>query len=272
MSHTERTQTYWREGRLHPITVDRPTGRGPWPKVSAYAKTEHVATIEGGNGDFSLVEGPMATPDRVNDSILLHRGIAPTKLTRDAWDALPQTLVSRLWHHIKGAEDAVASQWKQFSNEEAMTGALFTRLDGEFQVGRWKFSLRFVEFSKQAKEPTTGTDVAVVLDVVLADGRRSFKTIWFQAKRHLSEPNGSNQLPRFSNQAQAASTFTDDFYGLVFTPTGVYVTGTTLGPGTQLHTALEQAMRCRLGDMTVRTLKNSLNRKRVFEISLTQAA
>ena len=245
---------------------------GPWPKVVAYTKAELVAKIEGWLGDLEISEGPSATPHRVNESLLLHRDINPSNITPVAWTTLPRSLVENLANRVKDAEDALTAQWGQYSNEEAMTGALFSRLNDDFEVGAWRFSFRFIEFSKQVKEPETGTDVAVVLDIALADGRRSFKTIWLQAKRSRYKPSGESSLPRLQDQTEAARKFTEAFYGLVFTTDGVFVTGTSYGEDAHLHTVLEEAMRCRLGDMSIRTLKNSLNRKRVFEISIVQSA
>lgn len=266
----ERTEVYWRNNRLYPVTTYRHSGRGPWVKQHAYTGAELVAIIEGNDGDFNITEGPCATPNRVNDSILLHRGISPQDFTTEIWERAPRTLLRILSLEILEAERVVSAQWGQFSNEEAMTGALFSRMAGEREIGRWKLNLRFIEFSKQVKEPITGTDIAVILDAQASDGRRSFKTLWLQAKRQRGLSGEFNSLPRFQEQSIAAENFTDNFYGLIYTPQGVYVTGTDIGGHPRLHTVIDEAMQCRLGDTSIRTFKNSLNRKRIFEVALTE--
>lgn len=270
MAITERTETYWHNGRLYPVTILRPSGRGPWIRQHTFEAAELVSIIEGKDGEFNIFEGPSATTDRVNDSILLHRGISPRNFTTDIWGMTPMTLLTQVSNKIRDAEQVVSSQWRRFSNEEAATGALFSRLEGQHTVGRWSLDLTFVEFSKQTKEPLTGTDIAVILDAKAADGRRSIKTLWLQAKREKKLPTDPYRLPRFEDQAMAAELFTEDFYGIVYTPEGVFVTGTNIDPHPSLHAVIQEAMECRLGDTTVRTLKNSLNRKRVFEIALTE--
>lgn len=272
MALTKRTEAYWHNDRLYPITTHRPSGRGPWVKQHTYIDSELVAIIEGDDGDFDITEGPYATPDRVHDAILLHQGISPQNFTTAIWKNTPLRLLSEVSEKIHIAEMKVSAQWGQFSNEEAITGALFSQMAGERKFGRWKLNIRFIEFSKQVKEPITGTDIAVILDAQASDGRRSFKTLWLQAKREKRLRDKFDRLPRFHEQSIAAENFTDDFYGLVYTPNGIYVTGTNIGEHPSLHTVITKAMQCHLGDTSIETFKNSLNRKRIFEVAVTETA
>lgn len=269
MASTERTETYWRDNRLYPVTNVRPSGRGPWPRIQRFPETELVAILEGGEGNFNIKEGAMATPDRVNQSIVFHRGIPLDSWTLDAWKNAPQTAANIITDQIKKAEERVCRQWEMYSNEEAMTGALFGQMEGEYRIGRWKFVLKFVEFSKQTKEPITGTDIAVVLDIQTARGLRGFKTIWLQAKRSRTVPDNPLTLPRLQTQNDLAGKFTKAHYPVIYTPNGVFVTGTPIGDA-PLHRTIFEAIQCRIGDPSINALKNSLNRQRIFDISLMQ--
>lgn len=105
---------------------------------------------------------------------------------------------------------------------------------------------------------------------VPAIGRRSFKTLWMQAKCDSKVPKNPTSLPRFAKQAADAQTFTDDFYGIVYTPQGIFVTGSSSSDTLEFHSMIKDAMRCHYGDKSVRTLMNSLNRKHIFEIRLSE--
>lgn len=270
MQFTERTETYWRDNRLYPVTILRPSGHGSWSKQHDYKKSELVAIITGKYGDFTIQQGPCATEERVNDSILLHQGTLPENFNRVAWKRIPKTLLKKLSNEISEAERNITDQWGQFSNEEAITGALFSQLQQKLTFHNWIVNLKFIEFSKQVKEAETGTDVAVILDVQTQDGMRSVKTLWLQAKSQKTFNGKLKSLPRFENQEEQAKKFTKDFYGIVYTPEGIYVAGTKIDDFTSLDKVINEAMQCRLGDTSIRTLKNSLNRKRIFEIILTE--
>jgi hypothetical protein len=266
-----RTQVYWRDGRLHPVTNHRPSGLGPWPKISAFSDNDLVATLEGETGSIVIDEGPAATPDRVDAAFLLHRGIPPASVAHGVWATVPESLRSALESRVSGAETKVARQWGRFSNEEAITGALFSQLDGTLREGGWKIEISFVEFSKQVKEPLTGTDVAVVLDALNAEGQRSFKTIWLQAKSLPSAPANHTSAPRMASQLPLAKAYCEASYGLVYSPDGVHVLGAANEPE-PLHTTIGRAVQCHIGDTTVGALKNSLNRKRLLQVIATESA
>lgn len=270
MRSVTRTEAYWRNGRLFPITNVRPSGRGPWPRTDSFLSGTLVALIEGDTGNIEIVEGPAATDQRVNDALLFHRGIKPNSISPNVWSKVPDGVRRAISERVQQAEDVVASTWNRFSNEEARTGAFFSKLDGAFTSEGWSVEISFVEFSKQIKEPVTGTDVAVVLDAMSQEGQRSFKTIWLQAKSLGSKPNQNSRPARLMEQLPLAKTFCEASFGLAYTPHGVFALGTPLHGDQPFAELLEDAMKCLVGDMSVTVLKNSLSRKRIFQVVLSE--
>ena len=271
LNTTTRTQVYLRDGRLFPVTNARPSGRGPWPRVPDYRFDELVAIVEGDAGDIEVKEGPAASPGLVNDSLLLHRGIPPSSLDSSVWNSVPAQLRDLVDSKIQQADDRVSTRLGQYSNEEAVTGALFTQIDDTIRSDGWEVTLTFIEFSKQEKEGLTGSDLAVVLDVLAQDGRRSFKSIWLQAKKSRVVPKATSTFPRMSEQLPRAYQHNQSSYGLVYTPHGAFVLPQGGGEPERLGRLIDDAMQCRTGDQTVGVLKKSLDRKRL-EILVTQLA
>ncbi|CAN7365930.1 hypothetical protein [Variovorax sp. LjRoot178] len=229
-----------------------------------------VAIIEGEMGGVDIIkEGKAATADRVSDAFLLHRGIAPATISNDVWSRVPEALRDQIDSRVRAAEGTLSRQWRQYSNEEMMTGALFSPLGDSFREGAWEAKISFVEFSKQTKEPGTGTDVAVVVDALASDGRRSFKSMWFQAKSLESEPDRFTSPPRLAAQLEKAKRHCDASFGLVYTPVGIFVLREDADP-IPFHTALDECMRCKIGDTGVAALRNSVNRRKLLQVLVTE--
>lgn len=272
MNSKYRTQVYWRNGRLWPVRVNRPTGRGRWPQTPIHKTDELVAIIEGDTGEINIKQGKSATPERVNDALLFHRGIDPSNVSAKVWSSVPETLLDSIAMKIKKAETALSDKWKRFSNEEAMTGAFFSSLDGTYDEDGWQFQFSFVEFSKQVKEPNTGTDVAVILDVLAADKSRSFKTIWLQAKSSQNKPTQKTAFPRMKEQLSIAQSYCSASFGIVYSAEEVTVIRDKGVSPQPFHQVISEAMQCRVGDTSVTTLKNSLNRQKLFQVVISNGA
>lgn len=261
---------YWRDDRLYPLTNTRPSGLGPWPKITRFLNSELVAIVEGDVGQIEINEGPAATRERVDKAFLLHRGIEPDSISSQVWSRVPIELLNEIDFRVRSAERSVTNQWSQFSNEEATTGAFFSRLNDSFKSEGWRVNISFVEFSKHTKEPQTGTDIAVVLDALTENGQRSFKTMWFQAKSSLTVPTDPFSLPRMADQIPLAQKYCEASYGLIYTPHGIFVADANNAKLQSFHDTLTLCMQCHLGDTSVTVLKNSLNRKKLLQIVLTE--
>jgi hypothetical protein len=254
------------------VTNLRPTGLGRWPIILGYQNTELVATIEGETGNINIIEGPAATPLRVNDSLLLHKGISPQSISPKLWTNIPNSVKQRILSQVVSAETRLAEQWRQYSNEEALTGAFFSQINNSFAEQGWTISISFVEFSKQVKENKTGTDIAVIIDALSNEKQRSFKTLWLQAKTSEGTPTATSTYPDLAEQLKTAQNYCEASFGIVYTPNGVFVLGTQEPTAPIFSSVLESSMQCHVGDTRIEVLKNSLNRKRLFLITATEEA
>jgi hypothetical protein len=273
MGATSRTETFLHRGRLIPVSVRRPAGRGPWPTTSVYPVEELVAVVEGRLGDArAVIRGDAATDPLVADSMLLHRGRDPSQFDQQLWRRIPPSLTQELRSRVSSAVRAVADSWWQFANEETCTGAVFSRLSGKATAeGGWRAEIEFVEFSKQRKEPETGADLALLLDVLGRDGRRAIKTIWLQAKRETGLPKDWRDLPRLRDQMAKMQKFTKASFGLVYTPSGAHVVGPSVPPHpSSLEGLIDAGLKCVVGDHQTRLYAQSLNRLSTGTIFVTQ--
>lgn len=270
MSPKTRTEAFWHHGRLFPATSHRPKSRGPWPKRSHYLETERVAYISGDPGSIIIERGPAATDERLAEAFLFHLGLSPALLSPTIWNEIPAAVHEELQRRATTADNLLTRNWNNFSNEEARTGAYFSGLSGATTVGEWTVELSFFEFSKQTKETATGTDVAVVLDAKGIDGRRSFKTIWLQAKVDPSAESELKHYPRLPTQLETANGLCDSAFALIYTPDGARIRSNEIRNSIPFGLLLAETAECRHGDQRIETLMNSLNRQRLFQILITQ--
>lgn len=271
MNSTSKTLVFISDGRLFPVEIHRPTGRGPWPRVTQFSDAELVLTVEGPNGKQEVHQGPAFTPELLSNAFYLAQGIAPTNISPEVWQRVPADLRRRIENRVHEVERNVIGQLPWFSNEEAVTGAFFSQLASPlFEAEGWRAKISFVEFSKQVKEPVTGTDVAIIVDVLASDGIRSFKTIWFQAKSLSNMPTARTSPPRMHEQLRRAREFCDSSYGLAYTPSGFFVLGLPGAEPESIEQTLDRCMQCQVGDFSVGALMNSMNRKHLVQINITE--
>lgn len=274
MGSTSRTETFLHRGRLIPVSVCRASGRGIWPSTSAYPANELVAVVEGKLGNVRIVErGDLATDSLIEESILLHRGRDPSQFDLQLWSQIPTSLTEALRARVARAVKNVADSWYQFSNEETCTGAVFSQLIGVATAeDGWRAEIEFVEFSKQKKEPETGADLALLLDILGRDGRRAIKTIWLQAKRAFEAPASWKDLPRLEDQMAKMRKFSQASFGLVYTPNGALVVGPSVPPqASTLENLVEAGLKCVVGDQCTKVYAQSLDRLRTATVFLTQS-
>jgi len=230
-----------------------------------------VAFVEGGLGNLSVREGPMASKERVEQSIAIHLGKDPGNIDNGIWREIPSALISAVTTKLRYESARVAKRWNQYSNEETITGSLFSQIDDEFVVGPWTAKFDFVEFSKHGKESKTGADLAMILDARDATGRRGVKTIWFQAKSHEELPTDWRSLQNLERQMSIMRTFTSEAFGLVYTRHGVHVVGEEIAsPGYTLSDFVQRAVECQFGDARLAIFAQSLNRMQIFEVLLDE--
>jgi hypothetical protein len=165
---------------------------------------------------------------------------------------VPPELRRRIENRVHEVERNIIEQLPWFFNEEAITGAFFSQFASpHFEADGWRAKISFVEFSKQVKVPLTGTDVAIIVDVLASNGTRSFKTIWFQAKSLSNIPNAQTSPPRMREQLRRAHEYCDSSYGLAYTPSGIFVLGVPGLEPESLHQTLDRCMQCQVGDFSI---------------------
>lgn len=270
MGTTERISVFLSEGRLYPVKSARPTGHGPWPRIKQFKVKQLVIRAEGGTGTRVWTEGPSYSPELFENAILLAEGKNPSDISPDVWRRVPLNLRRSIEKRVETAKNIVTTQLASFSNEEAVSGAFFSQIGGpEFAIGGWRAKISFVEFSKQVKEPLTGTDVAIIVDVLASDGKRSFKTMWFQAKLLPSAPDAHSSPPRMREQLRVAHRYCDASFGLVYSPEGIFVMDKLGVEPEPIEQTLDRCMRCEVGDFAIAALMNSMNRK-YLQVNITE--
>lgn len=271
MGTTERTWIYLENNRLVPVRSTRPSGHGPWR--SPRPNTDLVVAIEGLHGSFRTpLVGPKYSDSHMAEAIKLHLGITPENFDPKVWRSVPSELKNKFAETVRLASEKVGRQWEQASNEEFLTGALFAAIDGVSSSSGWTVQCKYIEFSKQAKEPATGADLAIVLDVVNAQGKRAFKSIWLQAKKAKEVPTNIRTLPRLAPQIDAMRKHTDAAYAVIYTPKGAKAVNTNgVASPVGLDALLNQAMACRAGDPNAELLGKSMNRQYLLEVLIQQA-
>lgn len=272
MGNTRQTSVYVRNGRLHAVQVNRPTGFGPWPQVShPFMTNELIARVEGELGELELTyRSPLATRNQIAQAIALHHGINPQNFNQRIWSHVPHEMRERIRDSANRAAEIIARRYRKFSNEEAMTGALFSSFEDHLEAQGWTARFNFVEFSKQSKENVTGADIAVVIEVFQLDGSCSVKTLWFQAKRREKISDSWINAPRLEEQMSRMQNFTNQSYALIYAHDNTYVCAPSLGQPMPLGQFLEATMACMYGDPGVEILAESLNRMKRFEIIVSQ--
>lgn len=271
MKSTERTWIYLIDGELLLKHTHRPTGKGPWP----HPDDDHsnlVMVCEGKLGNLKIDRGPQFNETLLPDCVKLHLGFIPDQFDPSIWHSVPSQITDFIAERVREAQRRVTDQWWGVSNEETLTGVLFGGVQTHHSEDGWDVQLRYIEFSKQSKEPTTGADLAIVLDVEDAEGRRAFKSIWFQAKSVENIPTDVLRLPRLKDQVIAMNAYTNEAYILVYSPEGVkaiHPRNPSVSSG--LDELLEKAMSCKAGDPSAELLGNSINRKHVLSVMIDKS-
>jgi len=220
-------------------------------------------------GKLIVESAPGVTRKLRQQTVLAHFGITEASLDSSLWKELTPATIQSIERTMKRACGDVARGWGNFS-EEALGGALFCS-QKPFTSGDWQVSMSAVEFSKIAKEPHTGTDIALLLTVHDKDGKCAIKTLWFQSKKapDLSKlPESLRDLPRQFRQMRK---HTKSSYGLIYTPNGVFVaTALRETPRISLQTFVSEAAACKYGDANPRLFVDSLSRTVLFNIKIVR--
>lgn len=128
MGRTRRKEFYLTKGRIELIVNERPSGFGPWPKRSNH-RYLIVAIEDDEYGRTQIFRGPSYTEKLEIDALLLHRGLYLNQNNSDVDSQLPMTVIKPIKEKIAAAVKKMVRKFARLSNEERMTGALFSDIE-----------------------------------------------------------------------------------------------------------------------------------------------
>lgn len=269
MGATRRTEYHWIDGRVVPVVRKRPTGKGRWPGATT-SRGSLVVAIEESPRGIRATRGKAVTLDRLKESLSLQYGLAKSRQLRDIGPVPDSVIVAA----SGAAGDVVRSVVRQFGNlatEDRMTGHLFGSLDLDVELDGWRVKVSHQNFSPQTKESITGADVALIVDLYDAEGRRIIKAAWLQAKQRAGNPAGALESRGLRSQLANMSRHTQEYYAIIYSPeeVAVFRQGDS-GQLTTLEKVIANMIRCAAGDPNEELVIDSLDRKLLVRVLLSE--
>lgn len=252
-------------GALIKRRVDRPSGRGRWPKrvpLSSWA-----VSVEYHDG-VRVTKGPLWTAVREAEAIV--QTVHPQSTSADLGTRVPSKLrhafAQRLEETLEQVRERVGRRWRQLHTENAMVGVLVGELDDiAVKADGWTLSVDAQTFSDKVKEPLVGADLG--WRVMIREGsEETVKAILMQAKKTESLVDWPD-LPDLATQMEKMATITDESYGLIFTPGEIVVT-TTHHQTLPLLTVVTDAVTCKRGDQSPAVVATSVDAKHVVAVDV----
>ncbi len=220
-----------------------------------------VATIESApNDSFKVQPGVEETADRIATAVRMERGMDAPGDSPDIGPKLPSQVFERIRATADAASAKVTTQFGKLGAERPMTGALFSNIDDEFQVGGVNVKVSFQIFGENPKEKILGADGGIVIDISNGESR-VIKAIWIQAKQAPDVPAMMSNLSDLGEQARRMRARTSESYGLVFTPDGVRVSRLD-GNEERISVGdlIVDAAKCLRGDRSNRIIAQTIDR------------
>jgi hypothetical protein len=230
-----------------------------------------VAAIEDRGDAKKLTVGPAATLARLPQAILRERRLSADPTAIDIGGEVPSELIEMVTSIVNGAVDVVSSQFSDLANEERRTGALASRLAEvrNIELAGWELTVYTQGFSTKVKEPEAGADLGIIVDLRRGELQVS-KGLWIQAKPTTKSSGDPFALPRLRQQLSDMLDYTDEAYGLVFTPDGVRVfRGVDTANMVTLATVLSETVRCRRGDRRPEFVADTVHKDFLIEMAFT---
>lgn len=267
----KRNEYYWQDDRLRCRVNQRSSVHRRWKLVSN--ESDLVLTIEDRTKIRKMVRGPAATTARVSHAIVRENRLSAEAHSVDIGQSIPAPLIDKISSVVRSAVSDVVCNFYQLSNEERRTGALTIGINRQqiFQFGDWEATVILQGFSAQKKEPLTGADIGIVVDLRNGQSQVS-KSVWVQAKEAEQLPDHPLLLDRLSEQMASMLNRTSDAYGLIYTPNGVHVfQGRETDQYFALDTLIADIAGCRRGDRRPEFLADTIERDYLVEVSLEHA-
>lgn len=199
----------------------RPSGRGPWPpKLRTYP---WVLSLEISDSSPKIVPGPEITKARIAEAMLIEYGRPQVSTVPDLGKVIPDWLFLRIANQVErqiiNTERYFSRDWDAYASEMSLVALLVQTLNRiSFEEDGWSVSMRGQEFSAIVKEPKTGADIGLLIEVMRGD-ERTTKALWFQAKRSLHMPSiaALHAIPDFDVQCDLMRKYNSESYGLLLT-------------------------------------------------------
>lgn len=261
-----RNEYYWMDDRLVQEVGVRASIYGKWRLQRA--RNTLVATIEDRGDGKKIQHGPAATAFRIAHAMLREQRLQADPNVRDIGVDIPSALVEQAADRINQTIEAITEQFGRLSNEERRTGALQFDINryGVIEHDGWQLTIILQGFAANPKEKLTGADIGIVVDLKNGD-RQVSKGLWIQAKQAEVMPRNPMKLQDMEHQMGKMLERTDDAYGLVYTPDGVFVQRGNDRTIRSTSSVIGGVASCRFGDRNPEFLADSLHRDYLIEMA-----
>lgn len=264
---------FWRSGKLEHKEVTRASIYGSFG-VRLDAPDLVLAIEETPAGpEYELGPAGIRNPHLVQMALIQHRRRTTSVSRGDLGRFLPHGIAEDVSKEAEIAARRLVKNFAALGAEERQSGVLTDRLN-EFRSATddgWQINILVQGFSSVIKEPVTGADIGVVIEIIRGD-ESTLKALWIQAKRVDYPTANVRTMPDLVQQLSVIQRRTDEAYGLVYGPTEVYaVRADDLDVHLRLNTLFEQAVRCERGDLDERLVADSFHKTFVIEVAVLDA-
>lgn len=269
MSATRRTEYHVINGRLLPEIHKRPRGRGPWPGAKARGATLVIA-IEKTPGRINVTEGRACNPELLQEALSCFFNLDGLWQQAD-FVQIPDEVVNLASGVTVEAVMSVVRKHDQLAKEECSTGHLFGSLYCDERLNGWAVKVSYQSFSSQTKEPLTGADCALLVDLKDDQGRRIVKVAWFQAKWVEGNPKDVLNNSKLKGQLKDMAEYTSENYAIVYSPSQVEVFrhGKRSSTAT-LDSVVVLMLKCKAGDRNREVILDSLDREYLVRVKVVK--
>jgi hypothetical protein len=262
-----RNEYYWEKDRLVQRINERASRYGRWKQIGI--GRELVAAIENRRGSKRVKIGSAYTPSRLAHAILREERLSPNPASLELAFAVPQELIRIAAGVVGSAVKEVTRQFSSLSNEERRTGAITFALNryGVIEFEGWELTIALEGFSAQTKEPRTGADLGIIVDLRKGDVQVS-KGLWAQAKEAEQLPPDPLKLQDLKDQMRDMLERTKEAYAIVYTPNDIHVfQGWASDSITSLESVITDTVACRRGDRRPEFLADTVYRDFLIELA-----
>lgn len=264
----ERFEYSWVEGRVVEERVSRPLGISQWRFDRSTRNL--VATIEGTDRSFLLIEGPAAKRGRIVDCVRLYKRVFTDDSTVDFSKELPAAVQDDLRAKLNEATSSIMKQWDSFAEETDMTGHLKGEL-AKVKVERdgWRVAIRTYTYKRYPKENKVGADLGIIFDILHLN-RRVIKATWYQAKIADPQVIRLDEIEDLSEQVRKMQEHTKEAYSLLYSPRKIIVTqGLDLDSAQSFSENILDGVNCTRGDRNPELIADTVDTKFVVRLFIS---